>query len=150
MQQKGSYHPHERYERDQSVREVMDVLASNRSAPMSTVCSLDFESVHRGDRYFHIADFPAYVETQQVIGGDYLNEATWWRKGNSERCPHRQVFQRSHHSGVLARHLAHREIREKHPGPQTTCARCAPAKVKVRRSRPADVVPEPESKQVAD
>jgi len=141
MQQKGSYHPHERYERDQSVREVMDVLASNRFCPNEHGLFrwIFDELVHRGDRYFHIADFPAYVETQQVIGGDYLNEATWWRKAILNVARIGKFFQRSHHSGVLARHLAHREIREKHPGPKPLVRAAPPAKVKGEAVSTSDV-----------
>ncbi|MGC2110187.1 MAG: glycogen/starch/alpha-glucan phosphorylase [Candidatus Korobacteraceae bacterium] len=82
MQQKGSYNPHERYDNDESVREVMDALASDRFCPNEHGLFrwVFDELVHRGDRYFHIADFPAYVETQQLIDGEYLDEATWWRK----------------------------------------------------------------------
>ncbi len=76
MQQKGSYNPHECYDTDPSVREVMDALASDRFCPNEHGLFrwIFDELVHRGDRYFHIADFPSYVEMQQVIG------ATIWRK----------------------------------------------------------------------
>ncbi len=82
MQQKGSYNPHERYDADASVREVMDALTSDRFCPNEHGLFrwIFDELVHRGDRYFHIADFPSYVEMQEVIGADYLNEESWWRK----------------------------------------------------------------------
>jgi starch phosphorylase len=82
MQQKGSYNAQARYETDTAVREVMDALASDRFCPNEHGLFrwLFDELVHRGDRYFHIADFPAYIETQQLIDGEYLNEEVWWRK----------------------------------------------------------------------
>ena len=82
MQQKGSYNPRERYDTDQSVQEVMDALASDRFCPNEHGLFrwIFDELVHRGDRYFHIADFPAYVETQELINGEYLSQETWWRK----------------------------------------------------------------------
>ncbi len=82
MQQKGSYNSHQRYEDDAAVREVMDALASDRFCPNEHGLFrwIFDELVHRGDRYFHIADFPAYVETQELINGEYLNEDVWWRK----------------------------------------------------------------------
>ena len=82
MQRKGSYNPQERYESDASVREVMDALASDRFCPneQGLFRWIFDELVHRGDRYYHIADFPAYVETQTRIDADYLNEEVWWRK----------------------------------------------------------------------
>ncbi len=82
MQQKGSYDPRARYDSDPAVREAMDALASDRFCPNEHGLFrwLFDELVHRGDRYFHIADFPAYIETQQLIDGEYLNEEIWWRK----------------------------------------------------------------------
>lgn len=82
MQQKGSYNSRERYDNDAAVREVMDALASDRFCPNEHGLFrwIFDELVNRGDRYFHIADFPAYVETQQRIDGEYLNEDAWWRK----------------------------------------------------------------------
>ena len=152
MQQKGSYHPHERYERDQSVREVMDVLASNRFCPNEHGLFrwIFDELVHRGDRYFHIADFPAYVETQQVIGGDYLNEATWWRKAilNVARIgkfsSDRTILEYSRDIW----HIGKFEKNTRAPKPLVRAA--PPAKVKGEAVSTSDVVPEPESKQVAD
>ena len=60
----------------------MDALASDRFCPNEHGLFrwIFDEFVHRGDRYFHIADFPAYVETQQLIDGEYLNQEVWWRK----------------------------------------------------------------------
>jgi starch phosphorylase len=82
MQQKGTYNPQQRYENDPAIKEVMDSFASDRFCPNEHGLFrwIFDELVHRGDRYFHIADFPAYVETQQLIDGEYLNEDIWWRK----------------------------------------------------------------------
>jgi starch phosphorylase len=82
MQQKGSYHPQQLYETEPAVREVMDALASNRFCPNEHGLFrwIFDELVHRGDRYFHIADFPAYIEAKQLIDGEYLDEGLWWRK----------------------------------------------------------------------
>ncbi len=82
MQQRGSYNPHELYDNDAAVREVMDALASDR------FCTNEHglfrwifdELIHRGDRYFNIADFPGYIETQQLISGEYRKGDIWWRK----------------------------------------------------------------------
>jgi len=82
MQKKGSYNPRDRYDNDASVREVMDALASDRFCPNEHGLFrwIFDELVHRGDRYYHIADFPDYVATQQVISGEYRKEEIWWRK----------------------------------------------------------------------
>ena len=82
MQTKGTYNPRERYDSDASVREVMDALASDRFCPNEHGLFrwIFDELVHRGDRYYHIADFPSYIATQQIIDSEYLNEEIWWRK----------------------------------------------------------------------
>ena len=82
MQQKGSYSSKDRYDNDAAVREVMDALAGDRFCPNEHGLFrwIFDELIHRGDRYFHIADFPAYVQTKQLIDGEYLSEDVWWRK----------------------------------------------------------------------
>ena len=82
MQKKGSYNPRELYDTDASIREVMDALASDRFCPNEHGLFrwIFDELIHRGDRYYHLADFRSYIETQQLISGEYLKEAVWWRK----------------------------------------------------------------------
>ena len=60
----------------------MDALASDRFCPNEHGLFrwIFDELVHRGDRYFHLADFSSYVETQGQIDGEYLKEELWWRK----------------------------------------------------------------------
>ncbi len=112
MQQKGTYDAHARYDSDAAIREVMDALASDRFCPNEHGLFrwLFDELVHRGDRYFHIADFPAYVETQQLIDTRILERRGLVAQGDPERGPHRQVFQRPHGSGICSRHLAYRAV----------------------------------------
>ena len=82
MQQKGTYNPRERYDNDPAVKEVMDALASDRFCPNEHGLFrwIFDELVHRGDRYYHIADFPSYVETQKRIGEEYRHDDVWCRK----------------------------------------------------------------------
>ena len=122
MQQKGTYDPRDRYENDASVHEVMDALASDRFCPNEHGLFrwIFDELVHRGDRYYHIADFPAYVEAQALIDTEYLDEDAVVAQGHPQRCPYRQVFQRPDGHGIRARHLAHRPVRED----RTTSSRC--------------------------
>ena len=153
MQQKGTYNAQERYENDAAVREVMDALASDRFCPNEHGLFrwVFDELVHRGDRYFHIADFPAYVETQQLIDTEYLNEEVWWRKAilNVAR-----IGKFSSDRTVLeyARDIWHIGQFEKHGRPFKPAARnAAPAaKPKVQAMPATEDVPEIESKQVAD
>ena len=113
MQQKGIYNPHAALRRTMPrSSEVMDALASDRFCPNEHGLFrwIFDELVHRGDRYFHLADFPSYVETQALIDGEYLDEEVWWRKAIAERRAHRQVLERPHRHGICARHLAHRPV----------------------------------------
>ena len=82
MQQKGTYNPRERYDNDPAVKEVMDALASDRFCPNEHGLFrwIFDELVHRGDRYYHIADFPSYVETQKRIAEEYRQDEIWCRK----------------------------------------------------------------------
>ncbi len=82
MQKKSSYNPHALYDSDASIQEVMDALASDRFCPNEHGMFrwIFDELVHRGDRYYHIADFTSYVETQRCIDGEYLQDDVWWRK----------------------------------------------------------------------
>ena len=82
MQQKGSYNPRERYDNDPMVKEVLDALASDMFCPNEHGLFrwIFDELVHRGDKYYHIADFPSYVEAQKQIANDYRQDEIWWRK----------------------------------------------------------------------
>ena len=82
MQQNGSYNPRERYDNDPVVKEVMDALASDRFCPNEHGLFrwIFDELVHRGDKYYHIADFPSYVEAQQEISDEFLKDEIWCRK----------------------------------------------------------------------
>jgi len=82
MQQNASYNPRERYDNVPIVKEVMDELASDRfCANEHGLFRWIFdELVHRGDKYYHIADFPGYVEVQKEISEEFLKDEIWCRK----------------------------------------------------------------------
>jgi glycogen phosphorylase len=82
MQQKGSYNPRERYDNDPVLKEVLDALASDRFCPNEHGLFrwIFDELVHRGDKYYHIADFPGYIETQKQIADEYRQDEIWCRK----------------------------------------------------------------------
>ena len=155
MQQKGSYNARERYDSDADVREVMDALASDRFCPNEHGLFrwIFDELVNRGDRYFHLADFPSYIETQRRIDGEYLNEEVWWRKAvlnvarigkfSSDRCVN-EYAKEIWHIGQFER--SSRGAKGKAPKP-------APAAKVDEQPRPADATETPaeaEEKQVAD
>jgi starch phosphorylase len=82
MQQNASYNPRERYDNDPLVKEVMDALASDRfcASEHGLFRWIFDELVHRGDKYYHIADFPSYAEIQNEISETFLKEDIWCRK----------------------------------------------------------------------
>jgi starch phosphorylase len=82
MQTKGTYNPRDRYDNDARIKAVMDALASDRFCPNEHGLFrwIFDELVHRGDRYYHLADFPSYVDTQQRIDSEYLDQDIWGRK----------------------------------------------------------------------
>src|SRR5579871_306521 len=150
MQQKGSYNARELYETDADIREVMDALASDRFCPNEHGLFrwIFDELVHRGDRYFHIADFPSYIETQRRIDGEYLNEEIWWRKAvlnvarigrfSSDRCVN-EYAQDIWRIGQFERSARSAKAKAPKPTPKTGTA--VPA---------AEPAVEAEEKQVAD
>ncbi len=82
MRQNGSYNPRERYDNDPVIKEVMDALASDMFCPNEHGLFrwIFDELVHRGDKYYHIADFPSYVEVQKEISEAYQKDEIWCRK----------------------------------------------------------------------
>jgi len=82
LQRNGSYNPRERYDNDPVIREVMDALFSDRfSLGSHGLFKWVFdELLYRDDKYFHVADFPSFVEVQDSIAGDYQRGSIWWRK----------------------------------------------------------------------
>ncbi len=152
MQEKSSYNPRDRYDNDVAVHEVMDALASDRFCPNEPGLFrwIFDELVHRGDRYYHIADFPAYVEMQTLIDGEYLNEELWWRKAilNVARIGR---FSSDRTVTEYAREIWHIGQFEKkaHAKPPSRAAAAAP-EAKPEPAAEAEAAPEAEEKQVAD
>ena len=108
------------------------------------------ELVHRGDRYYHIADFPAYVEMQTLIDGEYLNEELWWRKAilNVARIG---KFSSDRTVTEYAREIWHIGQYEKKTHPKALArAVAAVAKTKAEPVAKVEATPEAEEKQVAD
>lgn len=80
--ERASYHPRELYANDPMLRRVMDSLASNRFCPEEHGLFrwIVDELLDRGDRYFHLADLPGYVEASRRAESDYQEPAAWARK----------------------------------------------------------------------
>ena len=80
--EQGSYNPRALYNEDPMLRRVMDSLASDRFSPgeQGLFRWIFDEILDRGDRYFHMADLPSYVEVSRRAEKDYQEPATWARK----------------------------------------------------------------------
>jgi glycogen phosphorylase len=161
MQQKGSYISRELYDAFPDIREVMDALASDRFCPNEHGMFrwIFDELVHRGDRYFHLADFPTYIATQGRIDGEYLDEEVWWRKAvlnvarigkfSSDRCV-TEYAQDIWHIGAFERpSRTAKPVRKAAPAIAKANGEAAPA-AETKPEVPAEAAAEPEEKQVAD
>jgi glycogen phosphorylase len=76
-----SYSPRQYYERDASLRRVLDALASDIFCPREPgLFRWIAENLLDRDQYFVAADFSSYIETQALIAREYLNAESWRRK----------------------------------------------------------------------
>ncbi len=81
-QEDCSYNPRELYNQDPMLQRVVDSLAGNQFCPeeQGLFRWIVDEILDRGDRYFHMADLPEYIEASHRAEKDYLDPATWARK----------------------------------------------------------------------
>ena len=81
MRQNG-YNPWKYYHRDAHVRRVIDSFNSNLFCPKEPgLFGWIFDSLmNQGDRYFHLADLPSYIEAHEQAGQEFRNQALWARK----------------------------------------------------------------------
>ena len=75
------YNPRQYYERDASLRRVLDALSEDRFCQREPgLFRWIPETVLNLDEYFVAADFGSYIETQALISREYLKPADWTRK----------------------------------------------------------------------
>ncbi|PSH05716.1 MAG: glycogen phosphorylase [Acidobacteria bacterium] len=81
MQRNNLYHPREYYDRDPRIKRVMDCFVNNRFSPNEPGLFrwIFDELIGRGDRFFHIADLPQYIEINERIDADFQDTAKWRR-----------------------------------------------------------------------
>jgi starch phosphorylase len=81
-QQRGNYNPRELYNQNPVLRRVMDAVASDRFSPdeHGLFRWIVDEILDRGDRYFHMADLPSYLEASDRAAADYQQRDIWARK----------------------------------------------------------------------
>jgi len=80
--EKNAYNPRELYGKEPILRTVMDSLSSDRFCPEEHGLFrwIVDELLDRGDRYFHLADLPPYIEASRIAETDYCDPAVWARK----------------------------------------------------------------------
>lgn len=81
-QERGTYNPRELYNSDPMLRQVVDSLTADRFCPdeQGLFRWIVDEMLDRGDRYFYLADLPAYVEASRKAEKDYQEPSMWVRK----------------------------------------------------------------------
>ncbi len=72
------YQPREYYESSNDIREVLDYIRT-LNYPECTFAPI-VESLLYRDQYLLLADFASYLETQNLIAGDYSNKKVWTQK----------------------------------------------------------------------
>ena len=78
---KGSYRPREFYDSDPRLRRVLDALSSDRFCPNEPGLFRWIRDVLlESDKYFLLADFGSYVDTQAEITRLYTQEREWNRR----------------------------------------------------------------------
>jgi starch phosphorylase len=72
------YCPREYYESSSDIREVLDFIRTLNypECPFAPIV----ESLLYKDQYLLLADFPSYIETQELVSGEYSNRQLWIRK----------------------------------------------------------------------
>jgi len=91
MRQRGLYSPRAIYESDAKVKRILDCFAHDRFSPQEPGLFrwIFDELINRGDRFFHVADLPAYMAINERIDQEFLNRPLWNRKAilNTARSP---------------------------------------------------------------
>jgi starch phosphorylase len=82
LREDGSYRPRDRYEHDPRLKRVIDALASSLFSPTEPALfhGIVESLLDRGDAYFHLADFPAYLDAQHRVDDAFRQPAAWTSK----------------------------------------------------------------------
>jgi starch phosphorylase len=81
MQRDGLYHAREYYDRDPRIKRVLDCFLNDRfsSSEPGLFRWIFDELINRGDRFFHVADLPQYIDINEKIDADFQDTAKWRR-----------------------------------------------------------------------
>ncbi|HEY3927251.1 MAG TPA: glycogen/starch/alpha-glucan phosphorylase [Candidatus Koribacter sp.] len=82
LKRSNAYRSQDHYNANPRIKAVMDCFANDRFSPQEPGLFrwIYDEILSRGDRYFHLADLPSYIEINQSVDADYLNQELWSRK----------------------------------------------------------------------
>lgn len=80
--QNNSYHPIDYYNNDYRIKRVLDALNSNRFClgGEKDLFAPIYQNLMFRDYYMVLADFASYVDTQEQISRDYLDQKNWAKK----------------------------------------------------------------------
>jgi glycogen phosphorylase len=81
MQRNGLYRSREFYERDPRIKRVLDCFLNDRFSPSEPGLFrwIFDELINRGDRFFHVADLPQYIDVNARIDADFQDTVKWRR-----------------------------------------------------------------------
>ncbi len=81
MQLNGLYHSRDYYDRDPRIKRVLDCFLNDRFSPSEPGLFrwIFDELINRGDRFFHVADLPQYIDINEKIDADFQDTAKWRR-----------------------------------------------------------------------
>jgi starch phosphorylase len=92
MKRDGSYNPRAIYESDPKIRRVFDAFLNDRFSPQEPGLFrwIFDELINRGDRFFHLADLPQYIDINREVDADFQNLQKWRRMSilNTARSPY--------------------------------------------------------------
>jgi starch phosphorylase len=82
LRESGTYRPRDAYESDPRLKRIIDALDSNLFSPAEPGLFhwIAESMLDRGDAYFHLADLPAYIETQHRVDDLFRQPAAWTSK----------------------------------------------------------------------
>jgi starch phosphorylase len=81
LRRTNAYRPWEYSERDPRLRRVLEAFNSDRFCPNEPgLFQWIYETLLREDKYFYLADFASYIDTQQRVGTEFARPHVWARK----------------------------------------------------------------------
>lgn len=78
----NSYHPRDYYENNQNIKRVMNCIGSDMFCPFEPDIfkPIYHNILDHGDKYFHLADLEAYINTEEKAALEYTNKTAWAEK----------------------------------------------------------------------